>query len=290
MSRTDLASTSISRIPRQAETDAQLVSLWLHGKSDATKRAYSRDVESLLRATGKTLIETTLADLQEFENSISDLSPASRGRTLASIKSLLSFGQRVGYLAFNVGAAISLPKLKDSLSERILDERQVVKLIALEPSKRNQSILECLYFSGARISELCDLRWKDVQTRDSGGQLTLFGKGGKTRVVLLPSSVFDRLTSLRGSSKPEEPVFVSRLGKPISREQVHVVVKSAARRAGIEASVSAHWLRHAHASHALDNGAPVHLVQSTLGHASLTTTSRYTHARPNDSSAFYLRG
>ena len=294
MGQTALATTAHSapghQLPRQAGTDEQMIALWLHGKAESTQRAYRHDVQALLESTGKSLEQTTLGDLQRFEQSISNLSPSSRARALASIKSLLSFSQRVGYLAFNVGAAMGLPKLKDNLAERILDERQVVKLLALEPKPRNQSILEILYYSGARISELCDLRWKDVVPRDHGGQVTLFGKGGKTRVVLLPDNVFSRLTALRRDSTGEAPVFVSRLGKPISKEQVHQIVRAAAQRAGIEAKVSAHWLRHAHASHALDNGAPVHLVQATLGHSSLTTTSRYTHARPNDSSALYLRG
>ena len=70
--------------------------------------------------------------------------------------------------------------------------------------------------------------------------------------------------------------------------EVHRIVKAAAARAGLSAAVSAHWLRHAHASHALDRGAPIHLVQATLGHSSVATTGRYLHARPNDSSSRYL--
>jgi len=77
-------------------------------------------------------------------------------------------------------------------------------------------------------------------------------------------------------------------GGPLSRVQVHRIVKSAAKRAGLKPNISAHYLRHAHCSHALDRGAPVHVVQQTLGHASLTTTTRYSHARPGDSSARYL--
>ena len=78
--------------------------------------------------------------------------------------------------------------------------------------------------------------------------------------------------------------------RPMARPQVHRVVKAAAARAGLPPALSAHWLRHAHASHALDRGAPVSLVQATLGHASVATTGRYLHVRPNDSSARYLGG
>jgi integrase/recombinase XerD len=83
-------------------------------------------------------------------------------------------------------------------------------------------------------------------------------------------------------------VFRSAKGGPLGCPQAHRILKAAAARAGLPEAVSMHWLRHAHVSHALDRGAPAHLVQATVGHASLTTTSRYAHARPNDSSARYL--
>ena len=83
-------------------------------------------------------------------------------------------------------------------------------------------------------------------------------------------------------------MFVSRTGGHLDPSAVHRIVKAAAKRAGISAEASAHWLRHAHASHSLERGAPIHLVQATLGHASVATTGRYLHARPSDSSARYL--
>ena len=95
---------------------------------------------------------------------------------------------------------------------------------------------------------------------------------------------------LRGA-EPDDPVFRSRKGgAALDPSAVHRIVKAAAARAGLPEAISAHWLRHAHVSHALDRGAPAHLVQATVGHASLATTSRYAHARPNDSSSRYLPG
>src|SRR5262245_52693756 len=89
----------------------------------------------------------------------------------------------------------------------------------------------------------------------------------------------------------EAPVFPSRTGRPLDRGRVYCIVREAARRAGIPEAdrISPHWLRHAHASHALDHGAPIQLVQATLGHSSVATTSAYLHARPGDSSARFLR-
>jgi integrase/recombinase XerD len=97
--------------------------------------------------------------------------------------------------------------------------------------------------------------------------------------------MWNELITLTGR-EPDAPIFRSRNGETGLRQvMVHYIVKKAAARAGLSAAVSAHWLRHAHVSHALDRGAPAHLVQATVGHASLATTSTYAHARPNDSSS-----
>jgi site-specific recombinase XerD len=118
------------------------------------------------------------------------------------------------------------------------------------------------------------------------------GEGKCDPLVQLPAAVWKLLTELR-SERPgeDEPVFVSRKRRGGGRLQplaVLRIVRAAARRAGIALPVSPHWFRHAHASHALDRGAPIHLVQATLGHASITTTGRYLHARPKDSSSRFL--
>ena len=123
-----------------------------------------------------------------------------------------------------------------------------------------------LYLAGLRISEACALHWRDLQPRQDGGQVTVFGNGGKTRVVLLPAAAWGELAALRGDAGPDAPVFRSRSGGgAITPKAGHEIVKHACARAGLSAEISAHWLRHAHASHALDRGAPISLVQTTLG-------------------------
>jgi integrase/recombinase XerD len=151
-------------------------------------------------------------------------------------------------------------------------------------------MLAVLYYAGLRVSELCDLRWRDVQPHGETVVLAIHGKGQKTRFVKLTEEVADQLHHLRGKdAAPDAPVFRSRKkGGALVPVQVFRIVKAAALRAGLSADVSPHWLCHAHASHALDRGAPISLVQATLGHASVQTTGKYTHARPNDSSSRYL--
>jgi integrase/recombinase XerD len=276
----------------RAVPDDQLVEVWLHGRSEHTARAYRSDVDRFRSRAGKPLVSITLGDLQDFADSLSGLAPASRYRTLSAIKSLLTFGHRVGYLPFDVGRALRLPAVRNRLAERILPEGDVHRILSLETNPRNRTIRSLLYASGVRVSELCGLCWRDLQPNGDGGQITVFGKGGVTRAVQLPPSVWALVTSLRGAQAgPGDPVFRSRKGKnggvlrPLA---VLRIVRRSARRAGIELPVSPHWFRHAHASHALDRGAPIHLVQATLGHASITTTGRYLHARPNDSSSRFL--
>jgi integrase/recombinase XerD len=307
---------ALAAIPTQARSDAELLALWLHGRSAHTQRAYQRAVGRFLYSARKPLPAVTLGDLQVFAAALEaeGLAPASRRLILAAVKSLLAFGQRVGYLRFDVGAAVKLPPVKDALAERILDREAVLRLIDREPDARNRALLRLLYAGGLRVSEACALRWRDLRARDDAGQVTVYGKGGKTRVVLLSPATWRVLMTLPGASTVagaaggdgddagadgtsgrDAPVFPSRRGGgPLDQPQAWRLVQAAAARVGLpvgKGGVSPHWLRHAHATHALEHGhAPIHLVQATLGHASVATTSKYLHARPTDSSARSLGG
>ncbi len=274
--------------PRQAETDEQLLRLWLHGRPATTTRAYIADVDRFRIFVEKPLGSVTVGDVQAFSDTLEDLSDASRARKLSAVKSLLSFGHRIGYLPFDVGRPVRLPRIKDTIAERILPEDTVLAMITLEPGQRNRALLRLLYGAGLRVSELCGLRWRDVVERDDSAQVTVFGKGGRTRHVLLSAGTWGTLSAIRGDAGEDAPLFISRTGGGLSVRQVQVIVRQAARRAEVDKNVSPHWMRHAHASHALDRGAAVHLVQATLGHSSVATTGRYLHARPTESSSKYL--
>nr|WP_155824140.1 tyrosine-type recombinase/integrase [Gloeocapsa sp. PCC 7428] len=265
--------------------------MWLHGKSPHTQSSYRLAATRFLEFVSKPLHLVTLAEVQGFATHLaeSNLSANTQRTTLSAVKSLLKFGNQIEVLSANVGASVSPPKAKDTLTERILTELEVQAMIALETKERNRAMLRLLYGGGLRVSELCALKWRDLTRRGDTGQATVFGKGSKTRVVLLPATIWQELTALRGNALADAPVFQSRKqGGHLTRSQVMRIVQAAAKRAGIDAKVSPHWLRHAHASHSLDRGAPIHLVQQTLGHSSIATTSRYLHARPQDSSARFL--
>jgi integrase/recombinase XerD len=273
--------------------DQVVVDQWLHGRSEHTQRAYRGDVERLLSFTGKPLQLTTLLDLQSFADSLTSVSSTSKTRILNAVKSLLSFAHTLGYVPFNVGAALKPPKVRTVLAQRILTEEQVIKMVSLETDKRNHAILRLLYHAGLRVSEIVGLKWEDVIARTDAAQLSVWGKGEKERQVLISQSMYDELLSLDGRFLgADRYVFQSRKGKAgtaqMDTSQVNRIVTGAAKRAGIQGNVSPHWLRHAHASHAIDRGTNITEVRDTLGHASLATTGKYLHARPNTSSALKL--
>jgi integrase/recombinase XerD len=278
-------------IPAQASTDTALIDLWLAGRPATTAAAYRHDATRFLAFAGKPLVEVTVGDIHAHAAHLAGqgVRPASQRRPIAAIKSLLAFGVQVGYLRYNVGSVVKLRRAKDTLSERILSEADIHRIISLEPDTRNAALLRLLYATGGRVSEICGLTWRDVVWRDGEAcQVTLYGKGDKTRAVWLPSPIARDLRRLKQDAAPDAPVFRSRKGGKLTTVQVWRVVKAAAARARIEASPSPHWFRHAHVSHALDRGAPANLVQTTVGHASLDTTTGYSHVRPNESSAKYL--
>jgi len=295
-------------------TDDHLIEMWLVDTADNTKQAYRLDIQQFRDFVQCPLQHLKLPVLQAFKGDLEDLglAPNTRARKLKAVKSLLSFAKKTGYTQFNVGAMVKIPKSKNTLAERILTEEQVISMIVQEHNQRNHVLLRLLYAAGLRVSELCDLCWKDVHPRGEAGQITIFGKGEKTRHVLLKESTYKELLKLRNDASNDDPVFRSRgggrgkAGSKLDPSQAHRIVEAAAVRAGIEtyqttkrrkeivvpvtrSYVSPHWLRHAHASHALDNGASIALVKETLGHESIETTSKYTHAHPDDSSARFLK-
>ncbi len=275
-------------IIQQASSDEHMIALWLFGRSPRTQRAYRADVDRFLALAQKPLQAVTLGDLQAYAVTLAHLSPATQARRVASLKSLLSKAHKLGYIAFNPGAALEVGTVKNTIGERLLSEEQVQRMLALETNARNHAILRLLYAAALRCDELCGLTWADVQPHDAGAVLQVYGKGQKTRYVLISQGTYHELTQLDGTRRPSAPVFVSNRGGRLADSQVWRIVKVAAKRAGLPAAVSPHWLRHAHASHALDRGAPISLVQTTLGHASVQTTGKYLHARPNESSGRYL--
>jgi site-specific recombinase XerD len=279
-----------------AETNLELLAVWLKSHADGsrhTRRAYERIGHRFLAAlagAGKDLRRARVEDVQaalEAMRTRADGTPASGATvnmSVAAVKSFLGFAHKVGFTRFNAAPLIKLKRTARNLKQRLLPVVDVHLLIRAAKPGRDRLLLEVAYYGALRVSELAGLTWAQVFPRETGeAQLAIVGKGDKPRNVLLPAELAAGLTAMRGNAPADARVF------PITERCINYIVKAAAKRAGINPAASVHWLRHAHASHAIDEGAPITLVSQTLGHADLKTTSVYAHAKPNDSSSRYLK-
>lgn len=288
-------------------TDDKLIEMWLDGRPDNTVSAYRRDIALFRDIVKKPIQAVMLEDLQKFSRKLTTEKESSKSRTRNAIKSLFTLAMKLGYIRMNPAAAWITPKVLTNLAARIITQEDVMMMLAKEENPRNHAILRLIYSAGLRVSELCKLTWADVQPNaTTGGQVTVVGgKGKKTRSIPISARTYEEILSLRTDKLSTSPVFPSPhgprslAGLPLTRTQMFYIVEAAAVKAGIalytdeygstRSLLSPHWLRHAHASHALDEGASIILVRDTLGHASVETTNKYAHARPNASSSTYLK-
>lgn len=288
-------------VPQQVDhsgafSDEQLIELWVGTKrSPHTKEAYRKDALGFLRylgLVGKELRTTTVYDLTDWFTSLPG-KVTSRVRRGSAIRSLLKFGHRTGYLTVNVGVVLDLPKVPDELAERILSEEEVRKLReVVEDHPLWRCLFLLLYATGVRIAEALALQHKHIhRIPDRGASLTIHGKGGKTRHVAVQQAVIDMIDRLWAGDTPEAEhrVFATGSGEPLDSSFVVKTLRRTAKKAGITRPVSPHWFRHAFASHALDHGCPLPVLQQSLGHANLNTTARYLHIKPGDSAGLYLK-
>ena len=267
----------VSRIPENisgARTDQELVALWLAGRPRSTQKLYRCVADQFLAYIAPaSLHDVKVKTVIDWAEGLGG-KPSSKATKIKAVKSLLSWAHKTGYLLFNVGLPVKVPKARTALHERILDAPTVQAVIGSADSGRDQILLRFLYASGCRISEALGLRFKDLR----GNRCHIWGKGARERTVCVADSVADDLRSLRWSTDQADAfVFKSYRGNPLDPADARRILREAA--ASVPEQPTPHWLRHAHASHALDNGAPIHLVQKSLGHANVSTTSAYLHCR-----------
>lgn len=295
----EIVGSTAERLPEvrtNASTDAELVEVWLKSHADGsahTLRLYSRVGHRFVRELVQLGTDIRRAKVDDVQAAIEAMRVTDRGEpakaatvntVVAAVKSLLGFAHKVGFTRFNAAPLIKLKKAPRLLAPKLLPEVDVELLLRACRTERDRRLLEVCYFGALRVSELVSLTWGQLIPRDSGEvQLAVIGKGDKVRNVLLPADIGAAVLAMRGDASADARVF------PISERRVNYIVKSTAKSAGINEAASIHWLRHAHASHAIDNGAPITLVSQTLGHADIKTTSVYAHAKPTDSSSRYLK-
>ena len=274
-----------------ASNDREIILIWLGGKAITTQVSYRSTVEKFIEFIAKPLSEVKLEDLQLWERGLkARFKPTTVANKVLVIKSLFSFAVKTGYITVNVGSFIKPPKVKDDLAERILSFKDVQALIKYGArNDRDRVMLLFMYGCGLRISEVIGLTWNDLKPKSNGeGKCTVFGKGSKTRVVIVPEWLWITVKEYEKYFRVNQYLFISRNHNQMNRSVVHRMIKRACKRVGIDERTSAHWLRHSHASHSLEAGCNLRLLQQSLGHASVTTTERYLHISPDAGSSQFI--
>ena len=251
-----------------------------------TLDAYRRDLEALAgwaQARGlEDLVRLEAAQLREFvaAEHRRGLSPKSLQRRLSACRSYYAWLLKNGHIPASPGAGLRAPKAPRRLPQ-VLDVDEAVRLVEVPTDAplglRDRALLELFYSSGLRLSELCGLRWRDLQAE--AGLVTVLGKGGKQRSVPVGSHARRALDQWRASTGAggEAFVFPGRGGGPISQRAVQVRIRQLAVRQGLFKHVHPHMLRHSFASHVLESSGDLRAVQELLGHADIATTQIYTH-------------
>ncbi len=272
--------------------DAFLDALWLEqGVSEHTLAAYRRDLAAWaarLAEGGETLVTPTPASLPTWldERRAAGYQLRSNARLLSSLRRFYRWALETGRIERDPLAEVRLPRVRPSLPET-LEEAEVERLIAApdittDLGLRDRTMLEVLYGAGLRVSELVGLTTDAVNLRQ--GVVRVRGKGGKDRLVPLGEEAVDwvsrylrtaRGALMRDATRPA--LFPGRDDQPLTRQAFWYRIKHHARIAGIERSLSPHTLRHAFATHLLNHGANLRVVQMLLGHSDLSTTQIYTH-------------
>jgi len=253
--------------------------------SPHTLRAYRKDLEEFSKFVNIKPEDVELADVRGFiaEQIKSGLNKTSVSRRLASIRSFFKFLYREGYKKSNPAKLVSNPKLP-KLLPRFLSVDDAFALVERPAGTgflpaRDRAILELLYSSGLRVSEISSLNIDDINTKE--GFLKVKGKGRKERMVPVGSKAIDAIKSYmveRIALKSKDRfLFLNRTGKGLSDRGVRRLVVKYARMTGISGKIGPHALRHTFATHLLQGGADLRVIQELLGHSSLSTTQKYTH-------------
>jgi integrase/recombinase XerC len=251
--------------------------------SPHTVKSYRGDLEDFRRWLGAGAVRDVNArDVRAFLAVLHTrgLDPASVARKLAAIRSWFRFLRRRGVIADDPARAIRAPRQPRKLVSFLpIDETMAMmdgrdaQATTHDPA-RDAAIVELLYASGLRVSELVGLDLSDVDLAEM--TVRVLGKGRKERIVPFGTAAAGALEAYLGP-RAAGPVFLNRRGGRLTVRSVHTIVRSRARAAGISRPVSPHTLRHTFATHLLDSGADLRMIQELLGHSRLSTTQRYTH-------------
>lgn len=291
MENHDLTRFIMTNHEQQLLSDFESYLLLERGLSENTVKAYAIDVGHLLdylEETAVSLQEVTTDRLHAFLATLHDLgiSPRSQARLIAGIRAFFKYLKMEGYIDHDPTELIESPTLGRELPDVLTVDEIDAMIAALPAGKeetlRNHAIIETIYGSGLRVSELCDARLSRLNLDEA--LLIVEGKGSKQRMVPLSPTAVDLIREYlpqrnRLNIKPtgEDIIFLNRRGAPLTRVMVFYIIRNLAALAGITKTVSPHTLRHSFATHLLEGGANLRAIQEMLGHESIATTELYLH-------------
>jgi len=253
--------------------------------SKHTLRAYRKDLEAFSDYAGRKAGDIEMIDVRGFvaQQIKNGLNKATAGRRLASVRSFLNFLCREGHIKSNPAKLVTTPKTEKRLPN-FLSVDDVFSLLEKPEGigilhARDRAILELLYSSGLRVSEIAELNADDVNTKE--GLVKVRGKGKKERILPIGSKAIDAIKTYAVEKlllkKKAGAMFLNRRGARLSDRGVRRIVVKYSRLIGVNGQIGPHTLRHTFASHLLQAGADLRVIQELLGHSSLSTTQKYTH-------------
>ena len=264
------------------KTDLQYVKNY----SNNTVKAYESDLLSFQKfLNNKHISRVSSEDIQKYMRSFGDKTDKTLARALTTLRMFYDFLIRRNIIKESPMDGIASPKIGKYLPD-VLSIDEVDRLLDIKPKNnfefRNKCILELLYSTGLRISELVSLKFENINLDDS--LIKVMGKGSKERIVPLNDITTDYLKEYIEKIRPEmlkkvqtDYIFLNNHGKVLTRQAVFKMIKKRALEANIKKNISPHTLRHSFATHMLSNGADIRFIQELLGHSDIATTEIYTH-------------
>ena len=266
------------------------------GLSSHSVEAYEQDLDKLKQYCDQyhlDIVQLQLSDLEQFvyEQFNEQSNPRSQARILSGIRSFYRFLLYKNYIEQDPSELLAQPRRELHLPEVLTLEEIDAMIAQIDLSSneghRNRAIVEMLYGSGLRVSELTELKLSNIYLEEE--YMLILGKGSKQRYVPISAEAkkwflywLEERAHWRIDPKATDYAFVNRYGRPLTRAMVFTIIKTLATAAGVHKVVSPHTLRHSFATHLLQNGADLRIIQQLLGHEDLATTEIYTHVDVQD--------
>lgn len=265
-----------------------------------TINSYLSDIKEYQEFKKGDILSSTKEDILAYLKTIKNLESTTISHKISSLKSFFKYYQKREKIKANPLANIKSPKIAKKLPTYLTLE-EVSKLLDVEIKSpydaRNKAILELLYSSGIRISELCNMQTSNYNSYEC--IIRLIGKGSKERIIPLGDYAISVLEDYINNYRPKinkkniNSIFINNRGDAVSRQFIFKVIKKECLKKGIRKNVSPHTLRHTFATHLLQNGADLRIIQELLGHENISTTQIYTHVSnqelKNDYQKFFPR-